>query len=72
MGSEQVYCHQAQEIGGAVGAKIVDKTFEEVSFKKNDKVKTLMIDENSIKVGDKKLSVDPFTSFNPMRKAIGR
>lgn len=66
VGSDQVNCHQAQVVGGAGIAKIVGNTFGEVSFKKKDKVITLMSDMNTMKVGDKKLSVDPLTLFNRM------
>lgn len=37
VGSSQVNCHQAQVVGGAGVAKIVGKTFGEVSFKKKTK-----------------------------------
>ena len=55
VGSDQVNCHKVQQVGIGGVSRIVGSTFGEVSFKKKDKVVTLALDKNAVKVARRRL-----------------
>lgn len=63
VGNNDVNCHQAQEVGTQLMAKMYGQNFAEVKISRKDKVLSLGAMTNSIKVRKETITVDPLMLF---------
>ncbi|GBN07519.1 hypothetical protein AVEN_252893-1 [Araneus ventricosus] len=64
VGKADVNCHLSHELGCEGISRIVGGNFGNVKFKRKDKVITLASVNNSAKIGNEKMTVDPLTLFH--------
>ncbi|GBL81247.1 hypothetical protein AVEN_143575-1 [Araneus ventricosus] len=64
VGTADVNCHLSHELGCEGISRIVGGNFENVKFKRKDKVITLATVSNSAEIGKEKITVDPLTLFH--------
>lgn len=66
VGDEKINCYKAREVGLGSMTKIIGKTFNDIKFKRADKVVPLLAMSSTIKVHDEKVPVDPVLLFQRM------
>ena len=58
-----VNCDKAEEIGGLIEEEITGKCFSNCSFKRKNQIVTVQSLYLSVKIGEKKVTIDPHTLF---------
>jgi len=66
VGDKTINCHNAREVGIASMNKIIGQTFNNIKFKRADKVLPLLTIVSTIKVPDEKVPIDPILLFQRM------
>lgn len=64
VGGDEVNCHMSEQIGRDMISKMMGKNFENIKFKRKNKVVTLASINNTAKIGNISIVVDPFMLFH--------
>lgn len=65
VGDENINCERAQEIGYTLVTNTIGKKLKDVKFKRNDKVKTLvLVSKKTIRINNENIPINPIQLFN--------